>query len=96
MDNIDCKYIEIVAKKTLCWPPKRKWKSKDSDQRIRAFFSAPSLIIADLWNQIWNRLGSDKKDEVCKKGSPQCQYLLYALLFLKVYATEEVHCSIVG
>jgi hypothetical protein len=93
---VDEEHIEMVAKDTLCWPENRKWEGKDLNKRFRAFFGAPSLTIADVWNRIWERLGPDEKDQVCKKGTPQCQYLLYALLFLKLYASEEVHCSIVG
>ena len=93
---IDEDHIETVIKHTLGWPSKRRWKSHDMDDRIRSFFGAPCSIIAMIWNKIWDKLGPGEKDEVCKKCIPQCQYLLYALLFLKVYASEEVHCSIVG
>ena len=93
---IDENHIESVVKRTLCWPSNRKWKSNNLNERIRSFFGAPCSIIAMVWNRIWERLDPGEKDEVCKRGKPQCQYLLYALLFLKVYSTEEVHCSIVG
>lgn len=94
--DISEKHIERIAKASLCWPSNRKWQSKDLDKRIRALFGAPSFIIANIWNRIWYQLRPDEKDNVCKKGDPQFQYLLYALVFLKVYASEEVHCSIVG
>ena len=94
--NIDEKHIECVIKQTICWPENRTWVSNSADRRIRSFFGAPSSIIAIVWNKIWDRLSPGEKDAVCKRGKPQCQYLLYALVFLKVYSSEEVHCSIVG
>jgi len=94
--HIDKQHVEIIAKETLCWPSNRKWTPKDVDKRMRSIFGTPAFMIADLWNRIWDRLGADEKDEVCKKETPQVQYLLYALVLLKVYSSEEVHCSIVG
>ena len=93
---IDEEYIEDVVKDTIGWPSNRKWKSTDLDRRIRSFFGAPCSIIAIIWNRIWMKLEPDEKDDVCKKGIPQCKFLLYALVFLKVYSSEDVHCSIVG
>lgn len=97
MDTIvDERYIEVVVQETLSWPSNRKWHTRDKEARIRSFFGAPCSIIADIWNRIWDRMAPYEKDVVCNKGTPQCQYLLYALVFLKVYSSEEVHCSIVG
>lgn len=80
-------HIELVAKEVLRWPDNRKWKSKDKDMRIRACFGAPSDIIADIWNRM-NAYGL--------KDGAHPKHLLWALVFLKVYSTEEIHCSIVG
>ena len=93
---VDEQHIDIVVQETLCWPSNRKWNSKDRDGRIRSFFGAPCSIIAVIWNRIWVAMTPLEKEEVCKNGTPQCRYLLYSLLFLKVYSSEEVHCSIVG
>ena len=62
--------------------------SKDKDRRFRSCFGAPrSDVVADLWNKI-----KDRGD--CKDGlSPK--HLLWALVFLKVYSTVEILCSIV-
>ena len=68
--------------------------SKDQDQRIRAFFGVPtssSNLIADLWNRVWVLLDDDEKKLVA-----DCCDILYALIFLKVYATKEVLSLIVG
>ena len=81
--------MEDAAKKTVGWSEvtNRKWNSKDKDQRIRSLFGAPSDVIANLWERVGpfiDRAGADRK------------HLLWALVFLKVYASEEVHCAIVG
>ena len=93
---VDENRVEYVVKETLCWPPNRRWDTKEKETRIRSFFGAPCSTIAMVWNRIWDRLTPGEKDIVCKKGTRQVQYLLYALVFLKVYSSEEVHCSIVG
>ena len=96
--EVDAEDIKHVAKKTLCWPENRKWESRDLERRIRSFFGAPSETIALIWNLIWNRIRPDERSEICKRGTgePQCHCLLCALLFLKVCASKDVHCSIVG
>ena len=94
--HVDEDYIDKVAKETLCWPQTRKWESRDLNERYRSFFGAPRSVIADVWNRVWDKLEPDEKDEVCKKGTPQCHYLLYALVLLKVYSSEQVHCAMVG
>jgi len=79
--------IEIVAKETLGWSENRKWNTKDKDRRFKACFGASSSIVAELWNRIRARgieSGAKKK------------HLLWALIHLKVYSSEEIHCSIVG
>ena len=81
-------HIELVAKETLRWPDNRKWSSKDKERRIRSCFGAPGDIIADIWNRI--EADGDLQDGARPK------HLLWALVFLKVYSTEEIHCSIVA
>ena len=81
--------MEDAAKQTVGWDEvtNRKWNSKDKDQRIRSLFGAPSDVIANLWERVEPNIdwaGADWK------------HLLWALVFLNVYASEEVHCAIVG
>lgn len=56
------------------------------ERKIRAFFGAPVIVIEDVWTRIQplDRRGAQRK------------HLLWALVFLKVYSTEDVHCRIVG
>ena len=53
---------------------------------MKSFFGASGCVIAEIWNQI---------KETIKDGT-EPKHLLWALIFLKVYSTEEVHCAIVG
>ena len=81
--------MEDAAKKTVGWDEvtNRKWNSKDKDQRFWSLFGVPSDVIASLWERVEpyvDKAGADRK------------HLLWALVFLKVYASEEVHCAIVG
>ena len=81
--------MEDAAKKTVGWDEvtNRKLDSKDKDQCIWSLFGAPSDVIANLWEQVEpyiDKAGADRK------------HLLWALVFIKVYASEEVHCAIVG
>jgi hypothetical protein len=75
-----------TAKAVLGFPASRKWESKDKQDRFKSLFGANSKVITVIWNEIQNQID---KDTFCK-------HLLYGLLFLKVYSTEEVHCAIVG
>ena len=81
-------YIELIAKETLCFPDNRRWNIKDKGRRFRACFGAPSEVVANLWN----RIQSHRQIET--GGKPK--HLLWALVFLKVYSTSEILCSIVG
>ena len=81
--------IELVAQQTLRWPDNRRWKTKDRDRRFRSFFGASSRLVAVLWNKI------EQQREIEEPGA-EPKHLLWALLFLKVYSTIEIHCSIVG
>jgi hypothetical protein len=78
--------IEQTAKDLLRWPNNRKWDSVDKDERFRALFGAPSVVIAE----IWQRLVPMVEEKTYRK------HLLWGLVFLKVYSTEEVHCALVG
>ena len=85
---MDANAVEIVARETLKFPVTRKWESNDKDQRFRGCFGAPSIVVAELWNLIQAHGGLDK--------DAKPKHLLWALVFLKVYSTEELHCAIVG
>jgi hypothetical protein len=78
--------IEQTAKDLLRWPNNRKWDSADKDERFRALFGAPSVVIAEIWERIIPMV--EKKT--------YRKHLLWGLLFLKIYSTEEAHCAIVG
>lgn len=55
-------------------------------RRFRAFFGVSPKICPIVWNAL------------VSKVPPSCQprFLLWALLFLKIYASEHVHSNIVG
>ena len=80
--------VEEAAKETLCFPAKRRWEPRDKDARFRSIFGASSEVVADIWNRI-------EAKENLERGA-DIDHLLWALVFLKVYSTEEVHCAIVG
>ena len=86
---MDASNIEAIAQRVLRWPEKRRWDTKDKDRRFKALFGAQSSIVATLWNMLIENNNGDLDD-----GKPE--HLLWALVFLKVYGTEEVNCSIVG
>ena len=79
--------IEQIAKETLAWPDNRKWETTDKDERFRSCFGAPSEVVAEIWNRI---------EPTIDKPGAHPKHLLWALVFLKVYSTEDIHCSIVG
>ena len=81
------KIVETCAQDVLGWPPNRKWESKDKDERIRSFFGASSVVLVDLWNRL--------KTQDLDTGAT-LKHLLWSLVFLKVYASSEVLCAIVG
>jgi hypothetical protein len=85
---MNAELIELVAKQTLCWPEGRKWMTKDRKRRFRSFFGASSGVVAVIWNKIEQR--------GIEEPGAKPKHLLWALLFLKVYSTIEIHCSIVG
>ena len=84
---IDQESLEEIARETICWPTNRKWESTDKKNRFVACFGAPSDVVADIWNRIEPMLEDDDAHP---------KHLLWAFVFLKVYSTEEIHCSIVG
>ena len=89
VNNEDIQAIEAVARATVRWPDHRRWDSSEKDARFKSLFGASSLIIAEIWKRI---------EETVSFEDPNAErkHLLWALVFLKVYATEEIHCAIVG
>ena len=62
-------------------------ESKDKDARFKSLFGAPFVVIAADWELI--------KDSI--RDDVERYHILWALIFLKVYApNEEVHCGLVG
>ena len=80
--------VEDIAKEMLRFPARRKWEPAGKDARMRPLFGASSEAIAGLWNRIASKGNIESGGKV--------QHLLWALVFLKVYSTEEIHCAIVG
>lgn len=84
---MDADSFNEIAKQTLGFPEKRKWKAVERGEKFRACFGAPSGVVADMWNRI---------EPTIDESGAHPKHLLWALVFLKVYSTEEIHCSIVG
>jgi len=84
---VDKEAIELAAKDTLGYAPSYKWESKNKDRTFRACFGASSEIVAEIWGRI--------EDTIDEPGAKP-KHLLWALVFMKVYSTEEIHRSIVG
>jgi hypothetical protein len=85
---IDADDIELWAQKVLRWPTSLKWKQVNRNGRFRSVFGAGSAVVADVWNRI------EADGEILKGGEPK--HLLWALVLLKVYQSDEVHCALVG
>lgn len=60
--------------------------SPPDSRRFRSFFGVSPLVCAAIWHKLGRRSPRSAKPE----------YLLWALKFLKIYATEHVHCSVAG
>ena len=85
----DIQAIDDVARVTVRWPDRRRWDSTEKDARFKSLFGASSLVIAEIWHRI-------EETVVLEDPNAERKHLLWALVFLKVYATEEIHCAIVG
>lgn len=60
------------------------------DSTFRGFFGASIDVITDIWNRVQPFIDDEHA------GSSHPKHLLWCLVFLKIYSTEEVHCRIVG
>jgi hypothetical protein len=74
-----------VAREALRIP--EAWQDKREDETFRGFFGAPLDVVTDLWNRV---------DVFIDDKAALPKHLLWALIFIKVYATEAVHCALVG
>jgi hypothetical protein len=70
----------------LDYPAHRKWSQAVEHNKFRSFFGCSSEVATDLWNRIENGLR--------QRSLPK--HLLWTLIFLKTYATEEIHIRLVG
>jgi len=59
-----------------------------SQQKFKAYFGATSAICADIWQMI------NPRKEISSFVKPN--HLLWGLMLMKVYATEEVSLSLQG
>jgi hypothetical protein len=57
--------IEQTAKDLLRWPNNRKWDSADKDERFRALFGAPSVVIAEIWERIIPMVEKKHIENIC-------------------------------
>ena len=91
MVQFDSFAVEEVAKKVLRWPSHRMWNANDKHRKFRSIFGASSGVVADIWNRIVEKNAGD-----FDQPGAEPKHLLWALVFLKCYSTEEIHCALVG
>jgi DDE superfamily endonuclease len=76
----------LVAAQVLDYPKHRKWAIETEEQKFRSHFGCSIDVAVDVWNLIHTDL----------KHAAQPKHLLWSLVFVKIYATEDVHCRIVS
>jgi DDE superfamily endonuclease len=76
-----------IAIETLRMPRRNE---KETDRIIRGFFGAPISVVTKLWNLVEPLIAAEYRRSAFPK------HLTWALILIKVYSTEDVHCSIVG
>jgi len=86
---IDSKLMVATARDVLGLD--KKMNETLEDETFRSFFGASISIITELWNLLIPTLIG----KVGYKGA-EPMHLLWALVHIKVYSTEAVHCRIVG
>ena len=62
-------------------------KELTNQRRFKSHFGTSPEVCAILWQML---------PMVLDMTSIKSEYLLWGLLFMKVYATESIHCSIAG
>jgi hypothetical protein len=60
-------------------------------RQFRSLFGCSPEVVAEIWYRIAPRGG-----EISLRKGAEPRHLLWALLFMKVYANEDVLCSMVG
>jgi hypothetical protein len=66
-------------------------KAQKERRQFQSLFGCSPEIVAEIWYRIAPRGG----EMSLRKGAEPC-HLLWALLFMKVYANEDALCSMVG
>jgi DDE superfamily endonuclease len=79
-----------AAREALGMPLNKVFVADKENKVFRGFFGAPVEVVADIWNRILPLIHDEYK------ASAKPKHLLWALVFIKIYSTEEVHCRIVG
>ena len=69
---MDADSFNEIAKQTLGFPEKRKWKAVERGEKFRACFGAPSGVVADMWNRI---------EPTIDESGAHPKHLLWALVF---------------
>ena len=82
--QLDSNAMAVIAIAVLEMP---SYSEKRQDEAFRSFFGVPLNVIVSVWNRI--------QPSVDEPGAHP-KHLLWALVFLKTYATTAVHCRIVG
>jgi hypothetical protein len=78
--------MAAVAREALSMP---RSNAKEEDRVFRAFFGVPINVITALWSLLQVRIDDSHRNAERK-------HILWALVFLKIYSTEDVHRRIVG
>jgi hypothetical protein len=82
---ITAEALREVAGKVLDYPQNRRWKEQTEERKFRSFFGCSSSTATKLWNLIEIRL----------KQRSLPKHILWTLVFIKTYGTEEVNIRIV-
>ena len=64
----------------------RRMAPKSCNRKFRSFFGASSKVCALLWHFV----------DLSEYPSAAPKHLLWALLFMKIYSTEDIHASMAG
>ena len=64
-----------------------QWDCKEKDDRFKAIFGVPSIVIVAIW-----KLAREEAAIL----DITIEHLLWGLVYLKVYDTEDTHLRIVG
>jgi DDE superfamily endonuclease len=76
----------VVARDVLGLPQDKATDVKAENGRFRSFFGASIDVVVNVWNRLESTIDSAAKPK----------HLLWSLVFLKIYGTEDVHCRITG